>query len=114
MNTVLFLECVFLGGAILFSLWVSFFFSGSETAVLSVNQYRLEHRSSQGDRSAAKAVALLEDPSRVITAVLIGTNLGNVFAILLFKVLIGRLWPVLREPAVAGVRWDELISLAAF
>lgn len=97
--------------ALVFALAVSFFYSGSETAVISASRYRLDHMRQEGDRGAEKTLNLLADPNRVISAILIGTNLGNVFAVLLFKYGIGQIWPSVRNPAIGLVHWDELISL---
>jgi putative hemolysin len=93
------------------SLLVSFFFSGAETAVISADQYRLRLRSGQGDRGAARTLRLLDRLPSVMSAVLIGTNLGNVFAALFFKMLLERLW-VFHNPAVGAINWEELICLA--
>jgi putative hemolysin len=103
-----------LAAAFAAALLVSFFFSGSETAVVSANRYRLAHLRKQGDAGAEKTLALLSRSPRLLSAVLIGTNLGNVFAVLLFKALLDRFWDRAAEPAVGFVRWDELISLLAF
>jgi putative hemolysin len=100
--------------ALLAALLVSFFFSGSETAVVSANRYRLAHLRKQGNLRAERTLALLARSPRLLSAVLIGTNLGNVFAVLLFKTLLDRFWDRAAEPAIGFIRWDELISLLAF
>jgi hypothetical protein len=40
------------------------FFAGSETALMSLNRYRLRHRASEGHRGARLAEALLAHPDR--------------------------------------------------
>lgn len=97
--------------AIALSLAMSFFFSGSETAVISANQYRLRHLFEEGDAQAGRTLAMLSRPSELMSAVLIGTNLGNVLAVLFFKLLLNRLWEGSRQPVMGLLRWDELISI---
>lgn len=55
-------------------------FSGSETALMSLNRYQLRHKSRQGHRGARFAERLLQRPDRVIGLILLGNNLVNIFA----------------------------------
>jgi Mg2+/Co2+ transporter CorB len=68
-------------GAILGSLVVllalSAFFSGSETALMTLNRYRLRHLAREGNRGARRAEALLKRPDRLIGLILIGNNFVN-------------------------------------
>jgi len=59
---------------------LSAFFSGSETALMTVNRYRLRHRAEHGHRGAALALALLERPERLIGLILLGNNFVNILA----------------------------------
>ncbi|WP_111640838.1 HlyC/CorC family transporter [Marinimicrobium alkaliphilum] len=61
-------------------LFVSAFFSGSETGMMSLNRYRLKHLTNKGDRNALRVAALLRRPDRLLGLILIGNNLVNVFA----------------------------------
>ena len=54
--------------AIFASLIVSFFFSGAETAVISANQYQLRHLHEQGHDWAKKVLAILAEPSRLLSS----------------------------------------------
>src|ERR1700692_3532935 len=54
------------------------FFAGSETALMSLNRYRLRHRASQGDRGARLAEALLAHPDRLIGLILLLSTIVNV------------------------------------
>jgi Mg2+/Co2+ transporter CorB len=54
------------------------FFAGSETALMSVNRYRLRHRASEGSRGARLAEALLARPDRLIGLILLLSTLVNV------------------------------------
>lgn len=59
---------------------VSAYFSGSETAMMSLNRYRLRHLVNSGHRSATKAHRLLMRPDRLLGVILIGNNLVNFIA----------------------------------
>jgi Mg2+/Co2+ transporter CorB len=66
---------------ILFCLLVlSAFFSSSETALMSLNRYRLKHLAQQGHRGAMIASSLLARPDRLIGLILLGNNFVNIFA----------------------------------
>jgi Mg2+/Co2+ transporter CorB len=47
-------------------LFLSAFFSGSETALMSINRYRLKHKARAGHRGAIMVSKLLEQPDRLI------------------------------------------------
>jgi Mg2+/Co2+ transporter CorB len=70
---------------------LSAFFSGTETALMSINRYRLRHRARQGQRSARLAEALLLRPDRLIGLILLGNNFVNIFASSLVTVIALRL-----------------------
>jgi Mg2+/Co2+ transporter CorB len=72
-------------------LLLSAFFSGTETALMSVNRYRLRHRARQGHRGARLAEALLQRPDRLIGLILIGNNFANIFASSLVTIIALRL-----------------------
>lgn len=59
---------------------ISGFFSSSETAMMSLNRYRLRHLANSNHRSAKRANALLEQPDRLIGLILFGNNLVNIMA----------------------------------
>ena len=79
-------------------LLLSAFFSGSETALMSLNRYRLRHKAREGHRGARLAEELLRRPDRVIGLILLGNNLVNFSAASLVAVLAFKLGG---EPAVA-------------
>jgi Mg2+/Co2+ transporter CorB len=56
------------------------FFAGSETALMSLNRYRLRHRANEGSRGARLAEALLARPDRLIGLILLLSTLDNVAA----------------------------------
>jgi Mg2+/Co2+ transporter CorB len=56
------------------------FFAGSETALMSLNRYRLRHRANGGHRGARLADALLAQPDRLIGLILLLSTIVNVTA----------------------------------
>jgi len=64
-------------GFVVFLLLCSAFFSGTETALMSVNRYRLRHLASTGHRGARFAESLLKRPDRLIGVILFCNNLVN-------------------------------------
>ncbi len=67
-------------GILFFLLLLSAFFSGSETALTRARRFRLRLLSEQGDRGARKAEQLLDEPERMLTAILVGNNFVNIAA----------------------------------
>ncbi|WP_305906907.1 HlyC/CorC family transporter [Methylomarinum sp. Ch1-1] len=59
---------------------LSAFFSGSETALMTLNRYRLQHLVKQRHRGAMKASRLLKRPDRLIGLILLGNNFVNILA----------------------------------
>lgn len=64
-------------GSIIGMVFLSAYFSGSETAMMAMNRFRLRHLSNEGNRSARIAERLLERPDRLLSVILIGNNLVN-------------------------------------
>ncbi len=58
--------------------FLSAFFSGSETALMALNRYRLRHLANDGHRGAKQAQKLLEKPDRLIGLILLGNNVVNI------------------------------------
>ena len=54
------------------------FFAGSETALMSLNRYRLRHRAKAGHRGARLAETLLSRPDRLIGLILLLSTVVNV------------------------------------
>ncbi|MFD2164732.1 HlyC/CorC family transporter [Thalassotalea euphylliae] len=61
-------------------LFISAYFSGSETGMMSINRYRLRHLAKQKHRGAKRVSQLLDRPDRLIGLILIGNNLVNIAA----------------------------------
>jgi len=58
----------------------SAFFSSAETALMSLNRYRLRHLEHKGHAGAVLASQLLARPDRLIGLILLGNNFVNIFA----------------------------------
>jgi Mg2+/Co2+ transporter CorB len=56
---------------------LSAYFSGTETAMMALNRYRLRHLSNEGHRGARQAARMLNRPDRLLATILIGNNLVN-------------------------------------
>lgn len=72
---------------------LSAFFSATETAYTSINRPRLKTRAADGNKRAAKVLALTDNYDRVLFTLLIGNNIVNIsastIATLLFVQLLG-------------------------
>jgi Mg2+/Co2+ transporter CorB len=78
--------------AVLFVLiLLSAFFSGSETALMTLNRYRLRHLAEEGHSTARLAERLLKRPDRLIGLILLGNNFVNILASSLATVIALRL-----------------------
>ena len=55
-------------------IFLSGFFSSSETGMMTLNRYRLKHLQKQHHRGAIRAGKLLARPDRLIGLILIGNN----------------------------------------
>lgn len=66
--------------AVVLLLFVSAFFSGSETALMALNRYRLKNMADSGYRPAQIAERLLARPDRLIGLILVGNNIVNILA----------------------------------
>lgn len=94
------MEFVYLG----ICLALSFFFSGSETALTAVNRMKVQLRAEQGDRASQKLLVLLSKPDRMITTILIGNNIVNIaMPTLLTIIAINYGWDVAIATAILTV-----------
>ena len=59
---------------------LSAFFSATETALMSLNRYRLRHQARAGNRAARIAERLLQRPDRLIGVILLGNTGTNIAA----------------------------------
>lgn len=70
---------------------LSAFFSGSETALMTLNRYRLRHLAKNGNMGAIRANKLLQRPDRLIGLILLGNNFVNIMASSLATIIAIRL-----------------------
>ena len=65
-------------GSMAVLLFLSAFFSASETSFTSVNMIRIRNMAEEGNTKAAAAVKLAENYDRTLSTILIGNNLVNI------------------------------------
>ena len=71
---------------------LSGFFSGSETALMTLNRYRLKSLADKGHRGARLAINLLARPDRLLGLILLGNNIVNIFAATIATIIALRLY----------------------
>ncbi len=54
------------------------FFSGSEIAIVSVPKYKIKQKLSEGDKKAKLLLKFLEEPEKLLSTTLIGTNFSTI------------------------------------
>ncbi len=78
--------------ALLVILICSGFFSSSETSMMAINRYRLNHLVRKGSRSAKLTASLLAKTDRLLGSILLGNTLLNVAAATLAEIIVLRLF----------------------
>ena len=68
----------------------SAYFSSSETAMMSLNRYRLKHLSDRKYKGAQRVQNLLARPDRLIGLILLGNNFVNILAAMIVTILAER------------------------
>lgn len=66
--------------AIVVLILLSAFFSSAETALTTVNKHRLRSLAEDGNRNAQNVLKLIENPAKMLSAILIGNNIVNISA----------------------------------
>ncbi|MCT2535752.1 CNNM domain-containing protein [Aquibacillus koreensis] len=64
--------------AIAFFIVMSFFLSGSETALTAVNRTKIQSKAESEDPKSQRLLKLISNPNELITAILIGNNISNI------------------------------------
>ncbi|WP_455146861.1 CNNM domain-containing protein, partial [Stomatobaculum longum] len=59
---------------------LSALFSSSETALTTVNRIRIRTLAGQGDKRAMTLLAVLQNPEKMLSVILIGNNVVNLYA----------------------------------
>ncbi|MEA3278070.1 MAG: HlyC/CorC family transporter [Pseudomonadota bacterium] len=88
---------------LLLLIMLSGFFSGSETALMTLNRYRLRHKAEKGHRGAVLARTLLDRPDRLIGLILLGNNFVNILASSLATIIALRIGGEGAIAAAAGI-----------
>ena len=86
---------------LLILLLLSAFFSGSETALTAINKLRMRSLADDNVKGAKNALKLIEDPTKMLSALLIGNNVVNISATALATTMAIDIW---------GNRWVGLIT----
>lgn len=71
---------------------LSAFFSSSETALTTVNKIRMRTLADAGDGRAEFVMKVISNPGKMLSAILIGNNIVNLYASSLSTMLATRLW----------------------
>jgi Mg2+/Co2+ transporter CorB len=78
--------------ALLIILVCSGFFSASETSMMAINRYRLNHLVRKGNKSAKLTARLLAQTDKLLGSILLGNTLLNVAAATLAEIIVLRLF----------------------
>lgn len=73
-------------------LFLSAFFSSAETALTTVNRIRLKNLADDGDSRARIVLKMTENPKKMLSAILIGNNIVNLYASSLATVVVTDIW----------------------
>ncbi|HHT88256.1 MAG TPA: HlyC/CorC family transporter [Clostridiales bacterium] len=86
---------------LLILLLMSAFFSGSETALTAINKLRMRSLADDDVKGAKSALKLIDDPTKMLSALLIGNNIVNLSASALTTTMAIDIW---------GNRWVGLAT----
>ena len=100
---------LFLSIAVLILL--SAYFSGTETAMMALNRYRLRHLVKRRNRAARKADRMLKRPDRLLGVILVGNNLVN-FSAATLATIIG--YNLLGDTGVLLAPWVLTLTFLIF
>jgi len=84
-------------------IFLSAFFSSSETAFSTINKMKIRSLVEEGNKSAMKVQLIIEDYNKMISAVLIGNNIVNISASALATALAIEIWGDLAIGIMTGV-----------
>ena len=88
----------------------SAYFSATETAFTSLNRIRLKTKADNGNRAAARALAISEEYDKMLTTILIGNNIVNITATTVATVLCTK-WFREYGPTVSTVALTVIILI---
>ena len=90
---------------------LSAYFSGTETAMMALNRYRLRHMVKRGHRGARKANSMLKRQDRLLGVILVGNNLVN-FSAATIATIIG--YNLLGDTGVLLAPWVLTLTFLIF
>ena len=77
---------------LVFLLFLSAFFSSAETAITTVNKVKIKALAEHGSKRAQLLERIIQNPSKMLSTVLIGNNIVNISATSLATTLIIHIW----------------------
>lgn len=83
--------------------FLSAFFSSSETALTTVNKIRMKTLAENGNKRAEKVLKVTSDSGKMLSAILIGNNIVNIFASSLATILAIDIWGDIGSGIATGV-----------
>ena len=83
--------------------FLSAFFSSSETALVTVNKIRMKNLAENGDKRAARVLRVTSDSGKMLSAILIGNNIVNIFASSLATILAIDIWGSIGSGIATGL-----------
>lgn len=84
-------------------LFLSAFFSSAETALTTANRIRLRTLAEDGDKRAERVLRITNDSGKMLSAILIGNNIVNLYAASLMTSVATRLWGSVGAGIATGV-----------
>ncbi len=78
---------------LIFFLFLSLFFSGSETAYMAVNRLHLKYLADGGDKNAGAIKRIVSNPDRLLGVILLGNTIANIGAASLVTYLVAEYFP---------------------
>lgn len=93
-------------------IFMSAYFSSTETGLMAINKYKLKHLANEGHKGAKRVSSLMSRPDRTIGLILLGNNLVNFAAASIATILSIRLWGDL-GPAIATVGLTFIVLIFA-
>lgn len=88
---------------ILALVFLSAFFSSSETALVTVNRIRMKNLAENGNKRAAKVLKVTGDSGKMLSAILIGNNIVNIGASSIATILAIDLWGDIGSGIATGI-----------
>ena len=106
------LRFVFLLGGLIFFVVLSAFYSGSETATVSLHRLKIYQLAEQGNKRAQIVKKLVDTPEKTLGMTLVGTNIANVLASqmgLLFVIALLQM-STITQTVVTKLRTNEQVA----